>query len=61
MGTFTTLVGFIALGASLAHGKVYSDLEQLGSAKETYDFVALAVRAMMGTSGYLSRNNPSFR
>ncbi|KAJ2913538.1 hypothetical protein MD484_g6870, partial [Candolleomyces efflorescens] len=42
MGLFaTTLVGFIALAASLAEGKVYSDLAQLDSAKESYDFIVV--------------------
>ena len=41
MDKLTTLVGFIALSASLAYGKVYADLEQLDSAKESYDFIVV--------------------
>jgi hypothetical protein len=41
MGKLTTLVGLIALCASFTHGKVYADLEQLDSAKESYDFVVV--------------------
>jgi hypothetical protein len=41
MGKLITLVGFIAFVASLTHGKVYTDLEQLDSSKESYDFVVV--------------------
>ncbi|KAJ2935799.1 hypothetical protein H1R20_g1296, partial [Candolleomyces eurysporus] len=41
MGKLTTLVGLLVLSASLVHGKVYTDLEQLDSAKESYDFIVV--------------------
>ncbi|RXW13839.1 hypothetical protein EST38_g12015 [Candolleomyces aberdarensis] len=61
MGKLTgILVGFIALSASLAQGKVLENLEQLDSAKESYDFVI--VGGGIGGSTVASRlsENPRF-
>ncbi|KAJ2933016.1 hypothetical protein H1R20_g4081, partial [Candolleomyces eurysporus] len=61
MGKLTsTLVGFIALSASLTHSKVLENLEQLDSAKESYDFVI--VGGGIGGSTVASRlsENPRY-
>ncbi|KAJ2913535.1 hypothetical protein MD484_g6879, partial [Candolleomyces efflorescens] len=41
MARLSSIVGLIALSTSLVHGKVYTDLQQLDSAKESYDFIVV--------------------
>jgi choline dehydrogenase len=49
MARLTSIVGLIALSASLVHGKVYTDLEQLDSAKESYDFIVVGGLTILNT------------
>lgn len=50
MNKLASLTGLIAFGASLVHGKVFTDLEQLDSANESYDFIVVGGLTLLPSS-----------